>query len=932
MTARNPAETPLMRQYLDIKERHPDAIVLFRLGDFYEMFFEDAVLGARLLDLTLTTRDKGRDDAVPMCGVPHHAARVYIAKLTELGHKVVLAEQTEDPKLAKGLVKREVVRIVTPGIVLDDDVLDPKLPRYLAAVVPGARAEQLAGLAYLDATTGELCATELPITAVVDELVRVGPREVLAAAAHLADPERGPLTAIRARYRVPWNTAEVPDDAGARLELGAILPRPATGAGGANGANGDDHPLAVRAAATVVAYARATQPTGALPVVRLQLYQPDDAVVLDEAAIANLELIETLIGKRKQGSLLDVIDDTATAPGGRLLRRWLLYPLVDVAQIRRRQDAVAWLVERPALCEAIRRALSRIADLERLAGKAMLGVATPRDLGRLRDALAGLPDLLALVRSGQDRLGELPALLDPSSGSSAGPSAGSSAGASSGSSSGAGSSSGPNPKPGSGLTSRSASKSAPGSASPPAAGPAAGLAPCAHPALTELAARLAGALVDEPPALLKDGHIIRPGHDAAVDEARRLADGGKDEILAIEDREQKASGIPSLKVRYNRVFGYYIEVTKTHLPKVPAYYIRKQTIATGERFVTPELAELERRVLTAEDTLATREAELFRAEVAAVAARARDVAAAGAALAVLDACGSLAAVAARRGYCRPVVDDGLVLDITDGRHPVIEAMLPAGTFVPNDARLDPAAEQLVLITGPNMAGKSTYMRQVAQIVLLAQIGGFVPARAAQVGVCDRVFTRVGAADNLSRGDSTFMVEMRETASILAKATRRSLVVLDEVGRGTSTFDGVSIAWAVAEFLHDAIGARTLFATHYHELVALADSRPRVRNISVAVREHKGEIVFLRRVVAGGANKSYGIDVARLAGLPRSVISRGRQIMSQLEGGSQLGSSPQLSLLSAAPPSPVLTRLAAIDVNRITPLEALQLLAELKSLG
>jgi len=944
-----------MRQYLDIKERHPDAMVFFRLGDFYEMFFDDAVVGARLLDLTLTTRDKGKDDAVPMCGVPHHAARVYIAKLTELGHKVVLCEQTEDPKLAKGLVKREVVRIVTPGVVLDDDVLEPKLPRYLAAVVPTG---DTAGLAYLDATTGELCATELAIGAVVDELVRVAPREVLAAAPQLA--ETGPLVAIRARYRVPWNAAAIPDEAGARAELGAVLP-------------GDhaERPLAIRAAAAVVAYARATQPTGALPIVRLQLYEPGDAVVLDEAAIANLELTETLIGKRKDGSLLDVIDDTATAPGGRLLRRWLLYPLVDVAQIRRRQDAVAWLVERPALCEAIRRALSRIADLERLAGKAMLGVATPRDLGRLRDALASLPELLALVRSGQDPLDQLPGLLDPGpgpgpgAGTGPGPDSGpdfppesqpgarpgarrgSPADAPAGSRSRAQSGSGPPPEssPGTRPAARrnspadspAGSRSGARSGSAPGSRPASGLAACVDPVLPELAARLAAALVDEPPTLLKDGQVIRAGHDATVDESRRLADGGKDEILAIEEREQKLAGIASLKVRYNRVFGYYIEVTRSHLAKVPAHYIRKQTIATGERFVTPELAELERRVLTAEDTLAAREAELFRAEVGAVAERAREVAAAGAALAVLDACASLAAVAARRGYCRPLVDDGLVLDIVDGRHPVIEAMLPAGMFVPNDTRLDPAAEQLVLITGPNMAGKSTYMRQVAQIVLLAQIGGFVPAKSASIGVCDRVFTRVGATDNLSRGDSTFMVEMRETASILAKATRRSLVVLDEVGRGTSTFDGVSIAWAVAEFLHDAIGARTLFATHYHELVALADSRPRVRNVSVAVREHNGEIVFLRRVVPGGANKSYGIDVARLAGLPRSVIARSRQIMRQLEAGPValgLGSSPQLSLLATAPPppSPCLARLAAIDVDRVTPLEALQLLAELKSLA
>ena len=878
-----------MRQYLDIKDNHPDAVLFFRLGDFYEMFFEDAVLAARLLDLTLTTRDKGRDDAVPMCGVPHHAARGYIAKLTELGHKIVLCEQVEDPRTAKGLVKREVVRIITPGIVLDDDVLDPKLPRYVVAVVPASRQPErgkqapnfalgtvpgkhtkpaaddpdpdACGLAYLDATTGELAATELPIAALVDELARIAPREILCAPELLAQASR--LAAVRARYKCAWNAAAIPDVAAAAQTLGALAPGTA------------DRPLAARAAAAVVAYARTTQPTGVLPIVRLQLYAPGDSVVLDEAAIANLELVETLIGRKREGSLLDVIDDTATAPGSRLLRRWLLYPLVDVEPIRRRQDAVAWLVERATLRDTIRRTLTRIADLERLAGKATLGVATPRDLGRLRDALAQLPDLVQLVRSGHDAfaasLAPLPALLD--------------------------------------------------------------LRACVDPALGKLAARLASSLVDDPPSLLKDGGVIRLGHDATVDDCRRLADGGKDEILAIEDREQKRSGIPSLKVRYNRVFGYYIEITKTHLTKVPAHYVRKQTVATGERYVTPELAELERRVLAAEDTLATREAELFRLEVARVAEVARCVMAAGGALAVLDACGSLAQVAATRGYCRPVVDDGLVLDVVDGRHPVIEAILPAGTFVPNDCRLDPDAEQLVLITGPNMAGKSTYMRQVAQIVLLAQIGSFVPAKSATIGLCDRVFTRVGAADNLSRGDSTFMVEMRETAAILSKATRRSLVVLDEVGRGTSTFDGVSIAWAVGEYLHDAIGARTLFATHYHELVALAESRARVRNVSVAVREHKGEIVFLRRVVPGGANKSYGIDVARLAGLPRSVITRARDVMAQLEGGSHaLGQGqPQLSLL-AAPSSPVIARLTGIDLDRTTPLQALQLLAELKAIS
>ena len=927
-----------MRQYLDVKDRYPDAIVLFRLGDFYEMFFEDAVVASRALDLTLTSRDKGKEDAVPMCGVPHHAARGYIARLTELGHKVVMVEQVEDPKLAKGLVKREVVRVVTPGIVLDDEVLEPKRPRYVAALVPAKTdGGWICGLAYLDATTGELAATSLPSTSVIDELVRVAPREVIVAPELLGDSTKAQqLATLRARYKVPWNAAPIPDEAAARKELGSIVvvdergaagdeasggrvgsgartaARGGRGAGGrsasangssgargasatsvgtngagarARGADGDDldpstaaalRELAIRAAGAVVAYGRSTQPAGALPITRLRVYEPGDSVVLDEAAIANLELVETLIGRHKQGSLLDVIDVTATAPGGRLLRRWLLYPLVDIAQIRRRQDAVGWLVERPTLCETIRRALSRIADLERLAGKCTLGVATPRDLGRLRDALGQLPELVALVASGKDAMSPLPELLD--------------------------------------------------------------LAACADAALPVLHARLAKAIVDEPPPMLKDGGVIRTGYDEVVDECRRLADGGKDEILAIEEREQKRSGIANLKVRYNRVFGYYIEITKTHLAKVPADYIRKQTVATGERYVTPELAELEKKVITAEERLATREAELFRAEVGAVTAVAREVSAAGAALAVLVVCGSFADVAARRGYWRPTVDDELVLDITDGRHPVIEAMLPPGTFVPNDCRLDPNAEQLVLITGPNMAGKSTYMRQVAQIALLAQIGSFVPAKAATVGVCERVFTRVGAADNLSRGDSTFMVEMRETASILAKATRRSLVILDEVGRGTSTFDGVSIAWAVSEHLHDAIGARTLFATHYHELVALAEGRPRVRNVSVAVREHKGEIVFLRRVVPGGANKSYGVDVARLAGLPGSVIARARQIMGQLEGGALGGASPQLSLsivtpaATERPPSPVVAKLAAIDLDDTTPRQALDLLAELTALA
>ncbi|MBP9088266.1 MAG: DNA mismatch repair protein MutS [Kofleriaceae bacterium] len=844
-----------MRQFLEIKERHPDAIVFFRLGDFYEMFFDDAVLAARQLDLTLTTRDKGNVDAVPMCGVPHHSARGYIAKLVEAGHRVVICEQVEDPKLAKGLVRRDVTRIVTPGVMLDEDVLEPKVARYLAALLPMPSGDAVA-LAYLDVSTGEFRATEVSQVDLLDELTRVAPREILCAAA-LRAPS-GSLAGLPASFA--WSSYHVEPATALALLDDSLVDVPAAA------------PALLVAAGTVLAYARHTQPAGVLPVARLDVYRSTDSVVLDEAAIANLELIETTIGRKKQGSLLAAIDETVTAPGGRLLRRWLLYPLVAADLIERRLGAVQYFVDDHPLRERVRRALGEVADLERLAGRATLAIATPRDLGKLRDGLVRLPVIAALLGD------NLPPLLDP--------------------------------------------------------------APLLAQELAALAATLTRMLAEAPPAMLKDGGVIRSGVDAEIDECRRLADGGKEEILAIEIREQAQSGIASLKVRYNRVFGYYIEITKSHLGKVPARYVRKQTVATGERYVTPELAELERKVLSAEETLARREAELFRSLMQTVATQAVHIGEAAAALAVLDVVGGLADVAAKHGYCRPTVDDGVVIDIKDCRHPVIEQILATGEFVPNDCRLDAAHEQLLLITGPNMAGKSTYMRQVAQIVLLAQMGSFVPATACHIGLCDRVFTRVGAADNLSRGDSTFMVEMRETSHILAKATRRSLVILDEVGRGTSTYDGVSLAWAVSEYLHDAIGARTLFATHYHELVGLANSRPRVRNVSAAIRETRGEIVFLRRIVDGGASKSYGIDVARLAGLPRSVIGRARQLLGQLEGGAALGQHAQLSLIAptatpaaaatASADAALIDELAAVDIDNLTPLAALALLAQLRN--
>jgi DNA mismatch repair protein MutS len=856
MARRNPAETPLMRQFLDVKDKHPDGIVFFRMGDFYEMFFEDAVIAAQALDLTLTSRDKGKQDAIPMCGVPHHAGRAYIARMTELGHKVVICEQVEDPKQAKGLVRREVVRIVTPGCVLDDEVLDPKSARYVAAVAIEAGGRF--GLAYLDVSTGEFRATELAdLASLSAEVSRVGPREVLATGPELA----GPLAELVARYKEAVYSQIEPLSESERADA-------------LDGLGDDDHPLATTAAARAVAYARATQPGGTLPLSRLQLYDPASAVVLDEAAIANLELCRTLMGGKKQGSLLSVIDRTQTATGGRMLKRWLLYPLTEVAPIRRRQDAVEYLVEHAALRTELRKRLREVYDLERLAGRVTLGVATPRDLGRLAASLRALPELAKLVQSERVAAVEVPPILE--------------------------------------------------------------IDEALLASLAELADELGRALVDDPPPMLPTAHrdtsVIRDGYCPIVDERRRLALGGKDEIRTIEAREREAAGIPSLKIKYNKVFGYYIEVTRTHLARVPEHYTRKQTIANGERYVTVELANLESKILSAQEALVRQEAELFARLCDRAAQSAQRVIAAGQRIACLDACASLADVAHEAGYVRPLVDDTERLEITEGRHPVVETTVPTGEFVPNDCRLDTTERQLLLITGPNMAGKSTYMRQVAHIVLLSQIGSFVPASSARVGRVDRIFTRVGASDNLARGDSTFMVEMRETAAILAGATRRSLVVLDEVGRGTSTFDGVSIAWAVSEYLHDAIGARTLFATHYHELCALAACRARVHNVSVAVREHHGKIVFLRQVVDGGSNRSYGIDVARLAGLPGSVIARSRQILGELESGKALAEGTQLSLFRAATPvadDPIRARLTAIDAERTTPFEALRLLAELK---
>jgi DNA mismatch repair protein MutS len=806
-----------MRQYLDVKSRYPDAIVLFRLGDFYEMFYEDAIYVARVLDLTLTTRDKGKEDPVPMCGVPHHAVRGYLAKLTELGHRVALCEQLEDPRTVRGIVKRDVVRVITPGVVLDEDSLDPRAPSYVAAVVGEPRGGY--GLAFLDVTTGDFRATEAPSAdALAEEIGRVAPRELVFGR---GDADRALAELLRAAHpRLPRATVNDGDPA-------AELPRALGGA--FDPSLLERAPRAAAAAAAVLRYARATQPGAELPLTGVELYARTDTLVIDEQARAHLELTESLLDRRRAGSLLEVLDQSRTSMGGRLLRRWLLFPSVDLAAIRRRHDAVERLVGAHAARDRARALLGEVADLERLVGRARLGVATPRDLAVLGRSLATLPELAVALAVAHD--GEL-------------------------------------------------------------RGSAAGeldLLDLGQDLAVELAAELGRVLRLDAPALAKDGGYVNAGVSPELDELRDIAAGGRDRIAAIQERERARTGIPSLKIKFNNVFGYYIEITRSHLAAVPADYRRKQTVANAERFVTTELGEFEQTVLSADERRIALEQEIFAALAARVAARAEPLLALAGRVAAADTLAALAEVAHRGGYCRPEIDDDGIIDLADARHPVVERLAAAGSFVPNDVRLDPAAEQILIVSGPNMAGKSTLMRQVALAVIQAQMGGFVAARAARIGLCDRIFTRVGAADNLARGESTFMVEMRETAHILRHATSRSLIVLDEIGRGTSTYDGVSIAWAVAEHLHDRIGAKTLFATHYHELAALAAQHPRVRNVSVAAREWRGEVVFLRKLTPGGTSRSFGVEVAKLAGLPEVVIARARAILRTLETSPASGS-------------------------------------------
>ena len=866
-----PASTPLMQQYREIKARHQSAILFFRMGDFYEMFYEDAETAARVLGLTLTARNNGGAAEVPLAGVPVKAGPDYVRRLVQHGYRVAICEQVEDPKLAKGIVRREVVETISPGVAFADELLDGARNNFVVALVrPSPRSEAgTVGVAAADVSTGELRLCTVA-TGELDTLIaRFAPRELLVPRGADALHRSTALDGVLVTERDAWEF----DEPMARDDLArqyAVRGLDGLGIDSEDGA-------AVGAAGALLRYLKEMQPAGVPHLARPIVERAGGTMPLDEMTRRNLELVESLRGGDTSGTLLAVLDRTTTPMGARLLRQWLLAPLVERSRIDARLDAVDALLRDASARDALRSALDGVRDVERLGGKAAAGRATPRELAALGASLRRLPEVeRAALRV------RTAALVD-------------------------------------GLLER-------------------------WDACAELAASVLDTLVERPPLQLGgDEATIAAGIDPELDALRELRDGGKDAIAAIQAAERARTGISSLKVGFNKVFGYFIEITNANRDLVPPDYQRRQTLTGAERFVTPALKEYEEKVLSAAERIEARERELFDALRLAVGRAIVRVQCAARIVAELDVLAAFADVAAREGYVRPTLTDDFALDVTGGRHPVVERMMPRDKFIPNDVRLVDDA-RLIILTGPNMAGKSTILRQVGLIVLMAQTGSFVPASAATIGVCDRVFTRVGASDNLVRGQSTFMVEMAETSAILHTATRRSLVLLDEIGRGTSTYDGVSIAWAVSEHLHERVRCKTIFATHYHELVQLADELVAVRNYNVGVREVGDQILFLHRLQPGGADRSYGIEVGRLAGLPPAVIGRARQVLALLEGeaehlvpalapaGRAARAAPapdvdQLALFGAAP-HVVVDRLRQVDANTLTPLAALQLVAEL----
>ena len=871
--------TPLMRQYAAIKKDHPSALLFFRLGDFYELFFDDAILAARELQITLTSRNKEKGVAVPMCGVPYHAAEGYIAKLIRKGFKVAVCEQVEDPRLAKKLVRREVTRVVTPGTAADA-ALSSEENNFLAAV---AQSGDRVGFAALDLSTGEFRATEFQgeqaARRIQEELEQLRPKELLyGSSAPLLEGRRPqalppgagpqPRAADGAWSETPlddWIFA--PDHAIPLLENHfGVLSLEGFGLAG--------KPAAASAAGAILYYVRSTQRGTLEHVDRIGFYERQNCLVLDAVTVRNLELIEPLFAASDPGlTLFRSIDATVTPMGKRLLRSWLLRPSIEGAEIERRLDAVEVQVKETVARTELRRALDGILDLERLLSRVTLETANPRDVLALAASLAKIPAVrTTLERLAAERLRTLHRSVDE---------------------------------------------------------------------LGDLRQHIANTVVPEPPISLADGGVIAPGIDRELDELRDLSRHSKQFLAEIEQRERQRTGIGSLKVKFNSIFGYYLEVSKPNLHLAPADYERKQTLVNAERFTTPELKEYESKILDAQEKIVEIERRLFAELRSSIAAEARRIRQTALALAEVDVLATLAHTAALGNYCRPRFDESSDIEVVEGRHPVIERQESAGggeRYVPNDLYLNSTTHTVLVLTGPNMGGKSTYLRQAALTVILAQMGSFVPARSARLGIVDRVFTRIGASDNLARGRSTFMVEMTETAAILNTATPRSLILLDEVGRGTSTYDGLAIAWAAVEYIHSHTRAKTLFATHYFELTELAERLSGVKNYHVSVKETGGGIVFLRKVAPGAADRSYGIEVAKLAGLPNEVIERAREVLAEHESAEQQvtghlapGAEPRPTQLTIFTPlsEPVLERLRALDLNQLTPLEALNLLAELK---
>ena len=862
-----PATTPMMQQYLNMKELHPDCILFFRLGDFYEMFNEDAKLVSSELDLTLTSRDRGKpeDQRTPMCGVPYHSADSYIARLINKGYKVAICEQMEDPAAAKGLVDRDIIRIITPGTVMTDSMLEEGRNNYICTLYADSAGW---GLCFCDISTGQVGAAAFSGPEgeehLYNELGRFAPREAVLSDGAYSDQRLLDFLTNRlecrcenggeARFRPETARAAAEQQFTAGLEQ---LPRE------------DTH--ALQAVGGLLSYLYETQKTDLSHLSALSWCSDGQFMELDLTARRNLELTETIRSKEKKGSLLWVLDKTRTPMGRRLIRTWLQRPLLSPAAITRRLGAVEDLVKDSLTRDEVVSALREVTDLERLIGRIVYGTAGGRDLVALASGLGKLPRLRELLSPCPSALlASLTGALDD---------------------------------------------------------------------LEELRGLIGRAIVDEPPFSVREGGFIRPGYDAEVDRLRDILTNGKDLVAGVEAREKERTGIKSLKVGYNKVFGYYIEVSKSYYDQVPQDYIRKQTLVNCERSITQELKDLEHEILSAQDKITALEFELFCGVREEAAARVGTIQRSAAAVAQVDVLASFAAVAAENGYCRPQVDLSDAIEISEGRHPVVEKMLKDSLFVPNDTHMDGKTHTVAIITGPNMAGKSTYMRQVALIVLMAQMGSFVPAKSARIGVVDRVFTRIGASDDLAAGQSTFMVEMTEVADLLKNATSKSLLILDEIGRGTSTYDGMSIARAVLEYCADKkkLGAKTLFATHYHEITGLEGVIPGVENYNIAAKKKKDDILFLRKIVRGGADQSYGIEVAKLAGVPDKVIHRARQILAELESGGiqaparlAAPAADQVSLLDMGSQE-VAQRLRLADLNTLTPIEAMNLLFELKKL-